>query len=137
MEKIKKEIVLLKGKKQVWHLLVEPTHVKAWFALQNDWHGQQAVNSLREGGEFLYQMASKNAKELYELKGTISKVDPGNVLQVDLREGRTLSFALHAIDPTTTRVEFAIDPETKNTVESQKRLWDELSSQFESYVERH
>ena len=57
MEKIKKEIVLLKGKKQVWDLLVEPTHVKAWFALQNDWHGQQAVNSLREGGEFLYQRA--------------------------------------------------------------------------------
>lgn len=85
-------------------------------------------------GRFKTRMEAKNGSFDFDLEGVYLEIIPGELIKYELPDGRKVSITFEQ-NGTKTIVKEVFDPETQNTLESQKNGWQAILNNFKKYVE--
>jgi len=119
---------------RAWHHWVHPCSIEQWNAASDDWHCPRAVNDLRVGGTFSYQMAARDGSAAFEFTGTFTEVEPNKVLACRLDDGRTVRVSFQEADGHTLVTE-SFEPESVHSIELQRAGWQAILDRFKAFVE--
>jgi len=119
---------------QVWTKWNEPTHITKWAFASDDWEAPRADNDVRTGGKFTTVMAAKDGSSSFDFTGTYSKVQPMEVIEYDMSDGRHVTIQFTPL-PDGVKVTETFDPETENSEELQRSGWQAILDNFKKYVE--
>jgi uncharacterized protein YndB with AHSA1/START domain len=119
---------------KVWECWTEDQHVIQWNFTSPDWHCPVAANDLRIGGEFHYEIASKDGSVTFIFSGTYTDVQPNQKICFVLEDGRNVEVTFEKVDQST-RVTEKFEPEDENSFELQQQGWQAILDQFAQYVQ--
>ncbi len=112
---------------EIWLKLVTPEKVMTWNFASEDWHCPKASNELKIGGEFHYEMASKDGEMSFDFWGTYTEIEPSKKLYFTLGDGRSVRIDLFE-KPYGTLIEERFEAETANTLDLQRQGWQNILS---------
>jgi uncharacterized protein YndB with AHSA1/START domain len=118
----------------VWKVLTTPEHIIHWNHASDDWHTPSAVNDVRVGGNFNYQMAAKDGSVQFDFMGTYTEVILEQHLAYMLGDGRVVEISLTE-DGDTTLLTETFDPESENSHELQRSGWQAILDNLKTYAE--
>ena len=119
---------------KVWKYWNEPTHITKWCAASPEWHAPAAENDLKAGGKFTTTMAAKDGSMSFDFWGIYDQVQPNELIEYTMGDGRKAKIVFTASGDTTTIVE-SFEPESENTRELQQGGWQAILDSFKSYTE--
>lgn len=119
---------------KVWELWTGPEHITRWNQASDEWHSPQAQNDLRPGGAFSYRMEAKDGSFGFDFGGVYDTVQPHQLIQYTLGDGRKVSVAFQAAGSETT-IEETFEPEQTNPEELQRTGWQAILESFRKYAE--
>ena len=106
-----------------------------WNFAMDSWHCPASKIDLRPGGEFRSTMAAKDGSMSFDFWGTYDVVEPHQLLNITLGDGRKMIVQFDPIEEGT-RVTETFDPEQVNPAERQQQGWQMILDNFKAYVER-
>lgn len=112
---------------EIWLKLVTPEKVMTWNFASEDWHCPKASNALKIGGEFHYEMASKDGEISFDFWGTYTEIEPSKKLYFTLGDGRSVRIDLIE-KPYGTLIEERFEAETTNSLDLQRQGWQNILS---------
>jgi uncharacterized protein YndB with AHSA1/START domain len=118
----------------VWEKWTKPEHIQNWNFASPDWHCPSAKSELQAGGEFHYEMASKDGSMSFDFWGTFQQIEDGKMIASVLGDGRKMQVTFETAE-TGTKVTEQFEPENQNPEEMQKAGWQMILDNFKSYVE--
>lgn len=119
---------------QVWKCWITPEDIVQWNNASDDWYTPKADNDLKEGGEFVFKMESRDGSFSFDFSGTYQKIEDKKLLEYALIDGRKVSVAFEESD-SKTKVTETFEPEEDNSVETQQEGWQAILDNFKKYVE--
>lgn len=119
---------------RVWEKWTTPEHVQHWNFATPDWHCPKATTDLRVGGEFHYEMASKDGSMQFDFWGTFQAIDAAKSLHILLGDGRNLHVTFETTEAGT-HVTEQFEPENQNPADMQQAGWQMILNNFKSYAE--
>lgn len=119
---------------QVWKCWTTPEDIVQWNNASDDWYTPKADNDLTEGGEFVFKMEARDGRFSFDFSGTYEKIEEHKLLKYGLIDGRKVSVTFEENDDQT-KVTETFEPESENTVETQKEGWQAILDSFKKYVE--
>ncbi|MFM6941931.1 MAG: SRPBCC domain-containing protein [Aquirufa sp.] len=119
---------------RVWEKWTSPEHIQNWNFASPDWHCPSAKSELQAGGEFHYEMASKDGSMSFDFWGTFQQIEDGKMIASVLGDGRKMQVTFETAE-TGTKVTEQFEPENQNPEEMQKAGWQMILDNFKSYVE--
>lgn len=121
---------------KVWAYWSEPRHITQWTFASSDWHAPYAENDLRTQGKFKTTMAAKDGSASFDFEGIYSNVQPNEVIEYGLADGRKvkIQFTTQGND---TKVTETFDPESENPVDMQRDGWQAILDNFKKYTEEN
>jgi uncharacterized protein YndB with AHSA1/START domain len=119
---------------QVWEKWTSPVHVQHWNFASPDWHCPSAKSALQVGGEFHYEMASKDGSMSFDFWGTFQKIEEQKSLEILIGDGRKMQVTFDTTEAGT-KVTEQFEPENQNPEEMQKAGWQMILDNFKSYAE--
>jgi uncharacterized protein YndB with AHSA1/START domain len=118
----------------VWEKWTSPEHIQNWNFASPDWHCPKAKSDLTVGGEFHYEMASKDGSMSFDFWGTFQQIEDGKMIASVLGDGRKMQVTFETTEAGT-KVTEQFEPENQNPEEMQKAGWQMILDNFKSYVE--
>jgi uncharacterized protein YndB with AHSA1/START domain len=118
----------------VWEKWTSPSHVQYWNFASPDWHCPKATTELKIGGEFHYEMASKDGTMSFDFWGTFQQIEPEKFLDIIIGDGRKMHVNFEKTESGTTVTE-QFEPENQNPEDMQKAGWQMILDNFKNYVE--
>jgi uncharacterized protein YndB with AHSA1/START domain len=118
----------------VWEKWTKPEHIQNWNFASPDWHCPKATTDLQVGGEFHYEMASKDGSMSFDFWGTFQQIEDGKMIASVLGDGRKMQVTFETTEAGT-KVTEQFEPENQNPEEMQKAGWQMILDNFKSYVE--
>lgn len=118
----------------MWKYWNEPTHITKWCAASPEWHAPAAENDLKAGGKFTTTMAAKDGSMSFDFWGIYDQVQPNELIEYTMGDGRKAKIVFTESGDTTTIVE-SFEPESENTRELQQGGWQAILNSFKSYTE--
>ncbi|MEY2940865.1 MAG: hypothetical protein RJA67_550 [Bacteroidota bacterium] len=118
----------------VWEKWTKPEHIQNWNFASPDWHCPKATTELQVGGEFHYEMASKDGSMSFDFWGTFQQIEDGKMIASVLGDGRKMQVTFETTEAGT-KVTEQFEPENQNPEEMQKAGWQMILDNFKSYVE--
>lgn len=109
----------------VWDKLTMPEKVMTWNYASDDWHCPKAINDLKSGGEFHYEMASKDGQMSFDFWGTFDEIEISKKLYAILGDGRTLQIELFS-KPYGTLIVERFEAEDQNDLNLQRFGWQSI-----------
>lgn len=133
-EKITVQTMVNRPVKDVWKKWTTPEDIMEWNSASDDWYSPSAVNDLREGGEFHYQMAARNGSFGFDFAGIYDEVVPEARIAYTLGDGRKISVTFAEADGGV-RITEVFDAETENSLELQRAGWQSILNHFKRHAE--
>ena len=119
---------------KVWKYWNSPEHITKWCSASEDWHAPFAENELRTGGKFKTRMEAKDGSMGFDFEGVYSNVEPNNVMQYEMSDGRRVKVVFSDLGGTT-KVTEIFEPENTNPIEMQQGGWQAILDNFKKYTE--
>ena len=120
--------------KKVWERRTSPEHITKWNHASDDWHSPNAVNDLREGGKFCYEMAAKDGSMSFDFEGVYTKVVPHELIEYIMDDGRKVKITFEETGEGVLVTE-TFDAEQMNPVEMQRAGWQAIMDNFKKHTE--
>ena len=119
----------------VWACLTDADHVRGWNFADPSWHCPSAVNQVRPGGAFHYEMAAVDGSASFDFQGTYQVVESPRRLHFVLGDGRAVKIDIH---PTSegVLVEERFQPEGENSLDLQRQGWSAILARMGAYAEQ-
>ncbi len=134
MERITVKSTVKASVKKVWDVWSDPKHIVMWNTPSRDWHTPRAENDLRVGGTFLSRMEAKDGSFGFDFGGTYNEVVPQKRMAYTLGDGRKVEIDFKQ-QKGQTEIVTTFDPETENTMETQRDGWQAILDSFKRYKE--
>lgn len=118
----------------VWTYWTSPEHIKQWNSASKDWHTPRVSNELKEGGQFLYRMETRNGKQGFDFKGKYTYLKYPDTIEYTMDDGRkvTVSFKKEQNEVLITE-RFEADQEYPEDM--QREGWQSILDNFKKYIE--
>ncbi|AEW02202.1 hypothetical protein A4D02_34555 [Niastella koreensis] len=121
---------------QIWNQWNDPTDIRQWNNINNDWHTPLVQNDLRTGGQFLYRMGTKDGRFSFDFTGKYDEVKEHKYISYTLTSGRIASIAFSQDYPVIITETF--EPDNEPSVEEQRDFCQAILRSFKKYAEsRH
>lgn len=120
----------------VWEYWNDPEHIKNWMHASDDWECTNAINDVKEGGQYVFTLGAKDKSVSFDLPGIYTKVDNPVFLASTLGDGREVTVSFTSV-PEGVHVIQTFEPETENPEEMQRSGWQAQLTSFKAYVERN
>ena len=120
---------------KVWQYWNGPEHITKWNQASPDWHTPKASNDLRVGGKFIATMAAKDGSMSFDFEGVYDKVEPNQLIEYTIADGRKVSILFNSNKNETSVVE-TFEAEGTNSLELQQAGWQAIMDSFKNYVEK-
>ena len=120
---------------KVWQCWTGPEHITKWNQASPDWHTPKASNDLRVGGKFTSTMAAKDGSMSFDFEGVYDKVEPNQLIEYTIADGRKVSIQFNSNKNETSVVE-TFEAEGTNSLELQQAGWQAIMDSFKNYVEK-
>jgi uncharacterized protein YndB with AHSA1/START domain len=130
------EAVINAPVEKVWKYWNSPEHITKWCSASDDWHAPFAENDPRTGGRFKTRMEAKDGSMGFDFEGVYSNVEPNNVMQYEMGDGRRVKVVFSDLDGTT-KVTEIFEPESNNPIEMQQGGWQAILDSFKKYTEEN
>ena len=121
---------------KVWKYWTAPDHITKWCSASDDWHAPYAENDARTGGKFKTRMEAKDGSMGFDFEGVYSDVEPNNVMQYEMGDGRRVKVVFSDLGGTT-KVTETFEPENTNPIEMQQGGWQAILDNFRKYTEEN
>jgi uncharacterized protein YndB with AHSA1/START domain len=121
---------------KVWQFWTGPEHIKQWNNASDDWHTPRAENDLRVGGRFGARMEAKDGSFGFEFWGIHDTVNPHELIESTMGDGRVMSVSFSA-NGNETHVTETFEAEGTNPIEMQRGGWQAILNNFKKYAETH
>ena len=118
----------------VWEKWTTPEHVQHWNFASPDWHCPSAKSDLQVGGEFHYEMASKDGSMSFDFWGTFREIETDKLIEILLGDGRKMKVTFASTEMGT-KVTEQFEPENQNPEDMQQAGWQMILDNFKSYAE--
>ena len=130
------ETVINAPSEKVWKFWTQPEHITKWCQASDDWHAPYAENDIRTDGRFKTTMAAKNGSASFDFEGVYTNVQPNEVIEYTIADGRMVKVEFLDKDGKTTVSEM-FEPENTNPIEMQRDGWQAILDNFRKYVEEN
>ncbi|MCT0208950.1 SRPBCC domain-containing protein [Synechococcus sp. CS-1332] len=120
--RIKIEVHVAAPIEEVWKAWTSPADIQKWNAASDDWHCPNAEIDLSPGGKFSYRMEAKDGSMGFDLKGTITKIVPYELIEFALEDERQVAVEFVESNESVT-VRESFDAESTNSCEQQRQGW--------------
>ena len=97
----------------VWEKWTKPEYVQNWNFASPDWHCPSAKSDLQVGGEFHYEMASKDGSMSFDFWGTFREIETDKLIEILLGDGRKMKVTFASTEMGT-KVTEHFEPENQN-----------------------
>ena len=121
-------------KEKVWQFWTQPEHIIHWNSASDDWHTPKAESDLRTGGRFTSRMEAKDGSMGFDFGGTFDEVNPPELLNYTLDDGRKVSVTFEENEGVT-KITENFEPEDQNPLEMQEQGWQAILNNFKKYAE--
>jgi len=121
---------------KVWKYWNSPEHITKWCSASEDWHAPFAENDPITGGKFKTRMEAKDGSMGFDFEGVYSNVEPNNVIQYEMSDGRRVKVVFSDLAGTT-KVTEIFEPENTNPIEMQQGGWQAILDSFRKYTEEN
>ena len=121
---------------KVWKYWTAPEHITKWCSASEDWHAPYAENDVRTGGKFKTRMEAKDGSMGFDFEGVYSIVEPNNVMQYEMGDGRRVKVVFSDLAGTT-KVTETFEAENTNPIEMQRGGWQAILDNFRKYTEEN
>ncbi|PKM86819.1 MAG: polyketide cyclase [Firmicutes bacterium HGW-Firmicutes-10] len=118
----------------VWRSWTTPTHIEKWNAASEDWHTPKAVNDLKNGGRFVYTMASKDGSISFDFSGTFLEIDEPKKIITQLDDLRKVWVTFEDKGNEVHIIE-VFEIENENSEDLQRQGWQAILDNFKKYTE--
>ena len=118
----------------VWEKWTKPEHIQNWNFASPDWHCPSAKTDLQIGGEFHYEMASKDGSMSFDFGGTFQQIEEQKSLEILIGDGRKMKVTFDATEAGT-KVTEQFEPENQNPEDMQQAGWQMILDNFKNYAE--
>jgi uncharacterized protein YndB with AHSA1/START domain len=118
----------------VWEKWTKPEHIQNWNFASPNWHCPSAKTDLQVGGEFHYEMASKDGSMSFDFWGTFREIETDKLIEILLGDGRKMKVTFASTEMGT-KVTEQFEPENQNPVDMQQAGWQMILDNFKSYAE--
>jgi len=118
----------------VWEYWTTPSHITNWNFASHEWHCPTAEHDLKVGGKLKYHMAAKDGSMVFDYTATFSKLQPNQLIEYILDDGRKVSITFTA-NGNTTEVTETFEVEDENSIDMQRQGWQAILDNFKKYVE--
>lgn len=119
---------------KVWEYWTGKDHICKWNNASEDWHTVYAENDLRPGGKFLSRMEAKDKSFGFDFGGVYDEVEQNKLIKYTLEDGRKVGVTFSPARDSTVITE-TFDPENTNSIEVQKKGWQNILDNFKRYAE--
>jgi uncharacterized protein YndB with AHSA1/START domain len=119
---------------KAWKYFTAPGHITKWHFASDDWHTPSAANDPKTGGKFTYRMEAKDKSIGFDFEGTYSKVQPPELMEFNLADGRKVTVTFLTSDNQTI-VKESFEPEGTHTLEQQRAGWQAILDNYKKYAE--
>jgi uncharacterized protein YndB with AHSA1/START domain len=119
----------------VWKFWTTPENIMEWNVPDGDWQTTKVENDVRDGGEFLYRMETKDGTQHFDYKGKYDKVILHERIDSTLFDGRKVSNTFISNGNETTLTEI-FDPESETPIDIQKEFCQGVLDTFKKYAEQ-
>jgi len=134
-EKITVETIINKPVDLVWEYWTAPEHIQNWNNASDDWHTPHAKNDLRDGGDFIIRMESKDGTMGFDFGGTYDHVIIHETINYTMGDGRKVLVNFDG-ENNVTKITETFDPEKENPAEMQRAGWQAILDNFKKYCEK-
>lgn len=118
----------------VWKRWTCPEDILKWNQASDDWHTPRAINDLRDGGRFVFRMEAKDGSFGFDFSGIYDRVQPNNLINYTLDDGRKVTIVFQNNGNETTVIE-TFEAENANSIEQQRNGWQSILNNFKKYTE--
>jgi uncharacterized protein YndB with AHSA1/START domain len=119
----------------VWKLWTTPEDIKQWNNPSEEWHTLKVENDLKDGGQFLFRMESKDGADGFDFSGKYDKVILHKLIEYTLDDGRkTINKFIQNENSVTITETF--EPEATTPRDVQKEFCQGVLNNFKKYVEK-
>ena len=119
---------------KVWKYWTEPHHIQNWNYASDGYHCPNAINDLKENGNFSYTMASKDGMSTFDFKGKYLDIIPEELLKYEIEDGRIVTIVFSELGNETEIIQ-TIEAERNHSIEEQQAGWDAILQNFKKYCE--
>lgn len=134
MKTVTVENTINKRVNQVWEFWTNPEHITKWNFATPEWHCPRAEHELEVGGKLKYHMAAKDGSMAFDYTATFSILEPNELMEYVLDDGRKVSIEFKSNGDTTEIIE-TFEIEDENSIDMQKQGWQAILDNFKNYVE--
>lgn len=118
----------------VWKFWTSPSDIKQWNNPSDDWHNLLVEVDLKDEGNFLFRMQSKDGREGFDYCGRYDRVKTHELIELTTSDGRkTINTFIPNGDETVISETFEV--ETKTPVNIQKDFCQNVLNNFKRYAE--
>ncbi len=118
----------------VWQCWTTPEHILKWNQASDDWHTTQAENDLRVGGSFSSRMEAKDGSAGFDFGGTYDEVVEPELIAYHMDDDRKVRVEFKKISENETEVIETFDPETENSIDTQRQGWQTILENFKKHA---
>jgi uncharacterized protein YndB with AHSA1/START domain len=128
------EITVNASAEEVWKLWTTPADIMIWNNPAKDWYNELVEVDLKNGGEFLFKMRSKNGNEGFDYCGRYDKVTTNELIELTTTDGRkTINQFVRRGHETTITETFEADANTP--IDLQREFCQSVLNNFKNYAE--
>jgi uncharacterized protein YndB with AHSA1/START domain len=119
---------------KVWECWNGIEHISGWAFATDDWGAKAVENDVRVGGALTIKMFAKDGSASFDFKGTYMMVNPSELIEYDMEDGRQVKITFEET-PEGVHIVETFDPENENPEEMQREGWQAFLDNFKKYVE--
>lgn len=134
MKTVTVEIKIKRDIKTVWDYWTTPEHITQWNFASQEWHCPSAEHDLEPGGKLKYRMAAKDGSMAFDYTGTFTNVQPKELLEHRLDDGRKVTVRF-TTESGITKVVESFEVEDENSIDMQRQGWQAILNNFKGYAE--
>jgi uncharacterized protein YndB with AHSA1/START domain len=132
-QKITIRATVLADKQKVWDYYTQPEHITKWNLADPSWHCPTATNDMKVGGRYVARMEAKDGSFGFDFDAVYKEINKGENFTYEFG-GRLAKIEFNEKDGQT-EVTITFDPETENSIELQRKGWQNILDNFKKYTE--
>jgi len=135
LTKISVEVEVQAPLEKTWKLWTTPSDIIQWNFPSNDWHTPNAEADLKDGGNFLFRMETKDGSMGFDHGGTYDKIITNTLIQYTVSDGRKSTIEFIPTGDSTLIIE-TFDAELVTPIDMQREFCLGVLNSFKKYAER-
>lgn len=133
MQKITVITTIAAPLQMVWDAWTQSEHIMQWNHAGDDWQCPSSSNDVRVGGKFVSRMEDKKSGVGFDFEGEYTEVIPQEKIVYQLGDAREVMVTFQGAGEYVVVTE-VFDAENENSAEMQRKGWQMILDNFNTYV---